>query len=425
MDTVADKNRAINWLSLPLCYPGTDIMPAASDRQYARTHPWITFTVDLNKLAHKTWMLLGEAESKCEHVAGVPLRPETADRLNKIYLSKGIRGTTAIEGNTLSEEEVLQRVTEGLDLPPSRDYLGREVDNILIAMNEIVADVADRRRLPLTPERIARFNEQVLNGLDLDEDVVPGRVRQHSVGVLGYRGAPAEDCEYLLARLCDWLNNLKVDDGSMAFSVAMIKAILAHLYIAWIHPFGDGNGRTARLIEFQLLVQAGMPIPSAHLPSDFYHKTREAYYRELARTSRPPYPVEQFIHYALQGLVDELRDQLRVIRAEQLRVAWENFVHEVFRDQDTPAKRRQKHVVLDLTDAPAPIPASKLPELSPRVAIGYAGKGTKTVTRDVNQLVTLGLVRRTRRGLVANTGMIVAFMPLRDTSEDPHNAEPA
>lgn len=425
MDTMADKNRAINWLSLPLCYPGTDIMPAASDRQYARTHPWITFTVDLNKLAHKTWMLLGEAESKCEHVAGVPLRPETADRLNKIYLSKGIRGTTAIEGNTLSEEEVLQRVTEGLDLPPSRDYLGREVDNILIAMNEIVADVADRRRLPLTPERIARFNEQVLNGLDLDEDVVPGRVRQHSVGVLGYRGAPAEDCEYLLARLCDWLNNLKVDDGSMAFSVAMIKAILAHLYIAWIHPFGDGNGRTARLIEFQLLVQAGVPIPSAHLPSDFYHKTREAYYRELARTSRPPYPVEQFIHYALQGFVDELREQLQVIRIEQLRVAWENFVHEVFRDQDTPAKRRQKHVVLDLTDARAPVPASKLPELSPRVAIGYAGKGTKTVTRDVNQLVTLGLVRRTRRGLVANTGMIVAFMPLRDTSEDPHNAEPA
>jgi hypothetical protein len=65
-------------------------MPATSDRQYARTHPWITFRVDLHTLAHKTWMLLGEAESKCEHVAGVPLRPATADRLNGIYLSKGI-----------------------------------------------------------------------------------------------------------------------------------------------------------------------------------------------------------------------------------------------------------------------------------------------------------------------------------------------
>jgi hypothetical protein len=76
-------------------------MPATSDRQYARTHPWITFRVDLHTLAHKTWMLLGEAESKCEHVAGVPLRPATADRLNGIYLSKGIRGTplaTRVDG---------------------------------------------------------------------------------------------------------------------------------------------------------------------------------------------------------------------------------------------------------------------------------------------------------------------------------------
>lgn len=396
-------------------------MPATDDRQSPRTHPWITFTLDLTKPSHKTWMLLGEAESKCEHVAGVPLRPAVAQRLHEIYLSKGVHGTTAIEGNTLTEEEVLRQITEGLDLPPSRDYLGREVKNVVDAFNEIVQDVAARRPLELTPERIGRFNQLVLKGLDVDEDVVPGQVRRHSVGVLGYRGAPAEDCEHLLERLCEWLDELQVDDDSMSFSIAVIKAVVAHLYIAWIHPYGDGNGRTARLIEFQLLVQAGVPVPSAHLMSDFYHKTRGAYYRELARTSRPPYPVERFIHYAVQGFVDELREQLDEIRNEQLRVAWENFVHEEFRDQDTPAKRRQKHVVLDLTDRPA-TPAGKLPEISPRVAMGYAGKGSKTITRDVNQLVALGLVRRTARGLVANTEAMLAFMPLRDHPDRPSTA---
>lgn len=388
------------------------------DRAYEETHPWINFRVDLGKLTHKTWLLLGEAESKCEHVAGVPLRPAVAERLHRIYLSKGIRGTTAIEGNTLSEEEVRRRVDGDLDLPPSRDYLGREVDNILKAFNEIVHDVAEGRPLKLTPERIVRFNEQVLAGLEVDDDVVPGEIRRHSVGVLGYRGAPAEDCDYLLAKACEWLNsNSEVDDDSMTFSLAVIKAILAHLYIAWIHPFGDGNGRTARLIEFQLLVQAGVPVPSAHLLSDFYHKTRDAYYRQLARTSKPPYPVDQFIHYAVEGFVDELREQLDEIRREQLRVAWENFVHESFRDQDTPAKRRQKHVVLDLTESDRPFPVHKLPDLSPRVAMGYAGKGSKTITRDVNQLTKAGLVRRTKQGLVANMHRMLAFMPLRDTSE--------
>ena len=203
----------------------------------------------------------------------------------------------------------------------------------------------------------------------------------------------------------------------MSFPLVILKAILAHLYIAWyiawIHPFGDGNGRVARLIEFQLLIQAGVPLPAAHLLSDFYNKTRDAYYRELSRTSKPPYSVERFIHYAVQGFVDELRDQLNSIREEQLRVTWENFVYEMFRDGDTPAKRRQRHIVLDLTDRAEPIPQSKLPELSPRVALGYAGKSTKTVTRDVNELESRGLILRVRGGLIANIDQIRAFLPLR------------
>jgi Fic family protein len=382
-------------------------------RPYEDSHPWINFKVNLERLSHKSWLLLGEAESKCQHIAGVPLRPEVAQRLHEIYLSKGVHGTASIEGNTLSESEVLARIQGELPLPPSREYLGREIDNIVGACNQIIEDVIHGRPLELTPDRIADFNRQVLTGLDLDDGVIPGKVRNHSVGVLRYRGAPPEDCEYLLKRMCDWLNSLEVDDGEMSFTVAVLKAILAHLYIAWIHPFGDGNGRTARLIEFQLLVQAGLPLPAAHLLSDFYNKTREAYYRELDRTSRPPYPVERFVHYAVQGFVDELRDQLNVIRDEQMQVTWENYVHERFRDQDTPARRRQKHIVLDLSFLSKPIPSTKLPELSPRVAAAYAGKGQKTISRDVNTLVEMRLVRRVRGGLIANKGLISAFLPLR------------
>ncbi len=372
--------------------------------------------MDTRALTHKTWLLLGEAWSKCEHIAGVPLRPTVAEQLHLIYLSKGIHGTTSIEGNTLSEEEVLAQVRGDLKLPPSRRYLGEEVNNILEAGNEIIRDVVHGRSLELTPERIAEFNRQVLKGLDLDEDVVPGKIRTHSVGVVRYRGAPPEDLEYLLKQMCEWLNGLRTDDEDMTFTYAALKAILAHLYIAWIHPFGDGNGRTARLIEFQLLVQAGVPIPAAHLLSDFYNKTRDAYYRELDRTSRPPYPVDSFIHYAVRGFVDELRDQLQVIRNEQLDVTWENWVHGQFRNMDTPAKRRQKYIVLDLPADGQPVPASKLPEISARVATAYSKKGPKTVTRDLNELAQRQMIRRVRGGVVANRGIIRAFLPVRAES---------
>jgi Fic family protein len=382
-------------------------------RTYEGTHPWITFMFDTRPLDHKSWLLLGEAWSKCEHIAGVPLRPAVAARLHQIYLSKGVHGTTSIEGNTLSEEEVLARVQGDLKLPPSRLYLGTEVDNIVGACNGIIADVVRGRSMELTPERVADFNRQVLAGLELDEDVVPGEIRMHNVGVARYRGAPAEDCEYLLKRMCDWLNDMHSGDEDMAFTCAVLKAVLAHLYIAWIHPFGDGNGRTARLIEFQLMVQAGAPVPAAHLLSDFYNKTRDDYYRVLDRTSKPPYAVDRFVHYAVRGFVDELREQLGVIRNEQMSVTWENWVHEQFRDMDTPAMRRQKYIVLDLPADGSPIPASRLPALSVRVAAAYAGKGPKTITRDLNALAGRVMILRTRGGVVANRGIIRAFLPVR------------
>jgi Fic family protein len=348
-------------------------------------------------------------------VAGIPLRPEVARWLHHIYLSKGIHGTTSIEGNTLTEEEVQQRIAGELRLPPSRAYLGVEVDNILAACNQIVDDLRGRRPMTLTPRRIADFNRQVLAGLDLDDDVVPGEVRTHGVVVQNYRGAPAEDCDFLLRRMCEWLDELDqvgTKVPTMALTIAILKAILAHLYIAWIHPFGDGNGRTARLIEFQLLIQAGVPLPAAHLLSDFYNKTRDAYYRALARTSKPPFPVEHFIHYALEGFVDEQREQLDVIRTEQMRVTWENFVHQSF-VSDTPARHRQRCVVLDLGIRTTPIPQAKLPELSTRLAGLYAGKSSKTVTRDVNELLRKDLVRKVPGGIIANFDLIRAFLPLR------------
>src|SRR3990172_7484078 len=106
-------------------------------KTFEKTHPWISFELDLRKFDHKLWMALGETASKCEHIAGVPLQPDTAEKLHLLYLAKGVRATTAIEGNTLSEEEVIERIEGKLPLPPSREYLGKEIDNILKGCNEI------------------------------------------------------------------------------------------------------------------------------------------------------------------------------------------------------------------------------------------------------------------------------------------------
>jgi hypothetical protein len=162
-------------------------------------------------------------------------------------------------------------------------------------------------------------------------------------------------------------------------------------------------------------VAAGLPVPAAHVLSDHYNRTRDRYYQVLARTSRGRYPVEDFIEYALQGMVDELREQIEDVRQQQLQVTWENFIHDVFRDRDTAAGRRQKYLMLDLPVAESPI--AKIREVSPRVAAAYAGKHQKTTTRDLNELAGMELISisRARRTARPKREIIQAFLPARAT----------
>lgn len=393
-------------------------MPSKSaTRHYEQTHPWITFHFDLSRLSHKTWLLLGEAQSKCQHVAGVPLKPGVSANLMRVYLSKGAHGTTSIEGNTLSEQQVLKRVEGDLPLPESQEYLGHEIDNIVRAYNDITDEVVlSPGAAPLCAPTLRARHKLLLDGQPLSEDVAPGEFRTHSVGVANYLGAPAEDCEYLVDRLCVWLEegfNAPPGHAYLAFPLSVIRALLAHLYIAWIHPFGDGNGRVARLAEFQLLQAAGISLPACHVLSDHYNRTREAYYQVLARTSRVEgYPVEEFIQYAMQGFVDELREQIAVIRESQMEVTWENHVHSLFRDRDTPAPRRQKHIALDLPSG-VTTPVSQVRRINVRIAEQYAGKTAKTVTRDLNALEKLNLIRRVKGGIRPNREIIEAFLPIK------------
>lgn len=386
-------------------------------RKYLETHPWITFKADLRKADYTLWMALAEAQSKCDHIAGVPLRPREAAQLHRIYMIKGVKATTAIEGNTLTEEEISQYLDGKLKLPDSQKYLAQEVKNIISACEGVVDKAVQGESLSLNLETILYFNRLVLEGLKLDKDVAPGKVRTYSVGVFLYRGAPAEDCQYLLEQLCDWLNSEHFSETILPpISLGLIKAILAHLYLAWIHPFGDGNGRTARLIEYQLLVDSGMPTPAAHLLSNHYNLTREEYYRQLEYASQSGGEVLPFIEYALKGFIDGLKEQLIIIKKQQWDVAWRNYVHEKIKGS-SPAMERCRYLVLDLSllyDNEF-VSISELKDMSSRVTKAYFNK-PKSIFYDLKKLVAWDLVERQDQKVRAKKEKILAFLPDRASS---------
>lgn len=384
-------------------------------RKYVGTHPWIDFkATDINTVQPRHWMLLGEARSKCEHLAGAPLKPKIAEELYGVTLVKGALATTAIEGNTLTEEQVHGILDGSYKAPPSREYQEQEVRNVLDALQTLHDEILAGESIAISPDLICSLNEQIMKGTHYREDVIPGAIRTESVVVGGYLAAPAEDCEYLLDQLTNWLNSptFMHDDPEIQFALILAKAVYAHLYIAWIHPFGNGNGRTARLLEFVILAGSGLvPIPAAHLLANHYNLTRDRYYRELALAGKPGQSTLRFLSYAIEGFIDGIREAIAMVRHQQIVVSWVNYVHERFGEQpNTKASERQRRVVLAMPMS-VTVRRADLEGLTPKIARMYASAGPRTLSRDINTLIKLGLIRKVRGGYRTRSGVVEAFLP--------------
>lgn len=386
-------------------------------RPYERTHPWLTFKFDLTRLRPTDWLALGRAVADCGHIADTPLDPGVAAEIHQLHLAKGALATTAIEGNTLSEAEARAAIAGTLELPPSRAHLKRELDNIVAACNRLVAQLRTTNRLPLTVATLGEMNASVLDGLEAEAHVAPGKVRTGNVTVGRYRCPEGRDARFLLDRLCSTLTNMPTPDMDRT-AFAILKAIFAHVYFVWIHPFGDGNGRTGRLLELAILLEAGLPQPVCHLLSNHYNQTRPTYYRQLARASQADDGLFGFVTYALAGFVDGLQEHKRLIREHQWQVAWIHFVHESFRPARGATDRRQRALALALSSCETPVSVDDVPDLGAEMARAYAGLSRRTLMRDVESLRQRGLLRVTPEGLAVRRERVLQRRPWRHEAVD-------
>ena len=70
--------------------------------------------------------------------------------------------TTAIEGNTLTESEVIKHLEGKLKLPPSKEYLAKEIDNIIAACDKIATDILIHNRAEISVDQIKKYNRLYL-----------------------------------------------------------------------------------------------------------------------------------------------------------------------------------------------------------------------------------------------------------------------
>ncbi|MBU3741035.1 MAG: Fic family protein [Candidatus Kapabacteria bacterium] len=380
-----------------------------------REYPHVQFRKHWN-LSDRALMLLGQCEAYVEGIYNTPILPPQYAELMQVALLTGAQATTAIEGNTLSDEDIRLIMTDE-KLPPSKEYQEIEVRNILDAFNVLMREVITEGKDHLvSPDLLRRFHTMIGRNLGEHFAAIPGRLREHDVVVGAYSCPDYRDVPVLIERLCAWLlQEFHYGRKQQSFSEVVIQAVVTHVYIAWIHPFGDGNGRTGRLVEFYLLLRGGNPDIASHILSNHYNMTRPEYYRQLEQATATR-DLTSFIEYALLGFRDGLVQTLGTIQRSQLRTTWERFIYDAFDEiRGTVHKetlRRQRSLALELPfDRSFQI--TDVPNLSTPLARMYASTGDRTVRRDVERLMKLSLVVRTEQGYATNTNALRSMIAKR------------
>lgn len=361
--------------------------------QLNRDYPHLTFSTQW-QLSKETLIMLGQCEAYINVINNTPIMPQYYQQLMTLALLKGAQATTAIEGNTLSDEEIGQ-LQRGQTLPPSKEYQEIEVKNILFAFNELLKEtVYDNKEQLITPELLLRFNKLVGQNLGEHFNASPGKFRNHDVNVGSYRCPDHRDVLTLIGNYCSWLRTqFNYEGGKQQFSDIIIQAVVAHVYLEWIHPFGDGNGRTGRLIEFYVLSRGGNPDITLHLLSNYYNNTRSEYYRQLDKASKTR-DLSEFIVYALTGFRDGLVNTLEKIQESQLLSSWQKYVYDQFGTIEgghTDVFKRQRSLGLEVP-IDRKFTRKEIPLLNIKLASQYSGISDKTLKRDLDSLLMHGIL---------------------------------
>jgi hypothetical protein len=178
----------------------------------------------------------------------------------------------------------------------------------------------------------------------------------------------------------------------------LIRAMAFHYHFAAMHPFLDGNGRTARAIEALLLQRAGLRDTAFIAMSNYYYEEKPAYLAVLAEVRSLSHDLTPFISFGLKGIAQQCERLFHEIKRHIQKAVFRNMMYDLFHRLESPRKRviaeRQieilklllRHDRLDLTD------------LSKRVAGAY-GKlqnGQKAFYRDLNAVISLGAITAAR-----------------------------
>ncbi|MDZ4729600.1 MAG: Fic family protein [Xanthomonadales bacterium] len=316
--------------------------------------------------------------------AGMVLR----DQASLGALTEDVVKTSEIEGELLNVASVRSSIARrlGVDIGALAP-VDRHVEGVV----EMVLDATANSPAPVTSKRLCAWHAALFPtgysglsklkvGVWRDDASGPLQVVSGPIGrqKVHFEAPPADRLDGEMGRFLEWLN-------AAANEPPLIKAGLGHLWFVTLHPFDDGNGRIARAIGDLLLARADGSSQRFYSLSAQIQRERKAYYNILERTQKRSIDVTEWLAWFLTSLhraVDQAQHTLDGVLVKKR--FWQHWA-------TTPLNERQVKLLNQLLDGfKGKLTSSKWAAI--------AKCSADTALRDINDLITRGVLRKTEAG---------------------------
>jgi Fic family protein len=265
------------------------------------------------KITNKILNNLTKIAAGREVIEQAKLIPKWELKLKKEARIHNAHSSTSIEGNNLTlgqvtalaenkditatakdKDEVLNYL-KALDLIP--DYAGKKIINIELLLKIhgtlTTGTLRDQKDCGVFRNRSVFVGRRIFDGTGFKE-------------VVEYIPPKTKDVPRLVFEFLDWLNSDKIKEIN-----PVILAGIVHYEIARIHPFIDGNGRTARLMAALVLYKSGFDHRRFFALDDFYDENRSGYYAALKTVQTDKGDITRWLEYFTDGVsysIDKVKE---------------------------------------------------------------------------------------------------------------------
>ena len=264
------------------------------------------------KISPKLVSILLKIDKLKDEIVAMPLKKNALRDLRKSSIVQSAHNSTFIEGNRLTAQEVFGLLYDGKRFPNK----GRDENEVLdycVALKAVGDLVASNA--PLSELAIQRIHGLVMGKASEEVYFSPYRdgqnvIRDSRSGDIVYLPPEAVDVSHLMSELVSWLIGAEQDE----FPKPIIAAI-THYQLATIHPYYDGNGRTARLFTYFILCRSGYDLKGICSLEGYYAQDLQAYYDAISvgpshnyYLGREGADITSWVEYFCRGVVYALKE---------------------------------------------------------------------------------------------------------------------